>query len=133
MAKPIELDDNMPEYNDPERGTSIVEGIDLANLPGKKRLQLVRNGDLSVDQFVTPPNMPGKTLKELRERNRETMSKVILDAEPKDNPYKVGDFVLYKDSSTEVLKVDGNKVLVTVVDGDKEKKVWVNYVKVKKG
>ena len=133
MAKPIELDDNMPEYNDPNRGTSMVEGVDLANLPGHKKMQLIKSGDLSIDQFVTPPNMPGRKLAELRKQHRESVQQVMLDAEPKeeDNPYKPGDFVVYKSQSCEVLAVDGTKVVI--MDMERDKKIKVSYAKVTKG
>lgn len=111
--------------------TASGNTIDINNLPGKTKMELIQSGELDIDRFVTPPNMPGKKLKELRLAHREQM-KGILDKVK--NEFQVGDMVNYKEKSYEVQKVDPLKgVLLTMKKGGELKDVWVSHTKVEKG
>lgn len=127
-----ELNDNMPEYADPESGTTMVGEYDVANMPGRLKYQLIKSGEMSVDRFITPPNMPGKKLKELRDAHRARIEEQfgLMESLQETNPYKVGDMVTYKDLVVEVLEVKGPKIKITNSEG---KKVLVPFKNVTAG
>jgi len=114
--------------------TTAISGqiVDLQNITGKKKLELIMNGEMGIDQFVTPANMVGSKLKVLREAHRAKVEEQI--AKVKGQDFKVGDFVTFKGKSYEVLKVDSNRVKFEFESdsGDKAK-VWVAKDKVTKG
>lgn len=114
--------------------TNSGDLIDMNNLPGKKRLTLVAEGELAVEQFVSPANMPGKKLKEMRDRFAETFKSQVDRAGgvPIDE-YKPGSLFEYKDGVYEVLAVDPVKGLKIAREYDgKLKNVWVNPSKGKR-
>jgi hypothetical protein len=117
--------------------TKSGDDIDLLNLPGKKKMELVLSGELNIDKFVMPANMPGKKLKELRDAHRTRFQEILDKAqgeEDKENTFKVEDSVIYKDYACQVLEIKGSKVKVEIPDDEKAgelKKIWVNYKKLK--
>ena len=131
----VDINDNMPEYGDPDTATTIVNGYDIQNLPGATKIRLIKQGHLSIDNFMTPPNMPGKKLAELRKAHRERVEEqmAVLDASKGgiDNPYSVGDIVEYKGSSYEVLEIKDLKI--KIYSEEKGKNVFVPAVMVTKG
>ena len=129
----------VPEIvGDPNSPTSILTAtkdgypIDLQNVPGMTKIRLIKEGQMDIDRFVMPPNMPGKKLVILRQAHREKMEAQIAEIDKKEadkNPYKVGDMISYKENTYEVLKVDGERVQISKDD----KEVWVKHTKVEKG
>jgi hypothetical protein len=108
--------------------TSTKSGleIDLMNLTGSLKLGLIRNGEMDVDQFITPANMTGKKLQALRAKHREKMAGLVDLNKP---DFKVGEMVTYKDNIHEVLKVRSDAVLLVV----NSRKYWIPLDRVKKG
>ena len=109
--------------------------IDLNNLSGKTRMQLIDTGELASTSFTMPANMPGRKLAEIKEaqkqRTEEAMEKYKKSKEEESpNPYNTGDFIEYKEASYEVLGTDAKKG-VLIEKGDKQ--IWVHQSKVVKG
>jgi hypothetical protein len=104
--------------------TSKGRAIDINNVSGKRKVALIESGELSIDSFMTPGNMSGKRLKELREAHRERFEK---DDKDKPNPYVVGNLVKYEGFVSEVLDVDGRKIKVRKANN---KTSWVTFSKV---
>lgn len=106
-------------------GTSVGNKYDINNLSGKKKKQLIAEGDMSEDAFTAPPNMPGKKLAELRKEKRSNK----VESNPNiENTYSVGDIIKFRDLVAEVLKVHAKKgVLITKRDGSK---TWVHHSKI---
>lgn len=101
---------------------------DINNMPGVVRNRLIMEGEVTADDFITPPNMPGAKLKALRDEHRSRVEASIRGMEGnKKNTYEVGDIVIYKNIQTEVLEIDDNKL---VIMNDKGKKVKVSFTKV---
>ena len=126
---------------DPEDGPATNEAttkdgrrIDLNNLPGKVKQDLIEKGVIEENRFYTPPNLPGKKLKEYREQRG-----IVAEGEPKPgvdapNPFVKGDIVIYKGKTVEVSEVDERRVMIEYeTETGKEKKVWVHWTKVDKG
>lgn len=108
--------------------------IDINNIPGKVKQELIQEGELDVDRFIMPANMPGKKLKELREAHRQRLEDSMKQLTTTANEFKVGDFILYKDLTYEVLKTDDEKGVMFEMKKPKGKKyVWVHHSKVAKG
>jgi hypothetical protein len=104
--------------------------VDLNNLPGSRRLELIESGEMNIDQFITPANMPGSKLKELRGKYRQQMeSRIKKGPDDVEVLYAPGDFVNYKDSSYEVIRTDPKRGLLIDREGQK---VWVISNKVSK-
>ena len=110
--------------------TKSGQEIDMNNCPGTKKVELVQSGEMGVDQFVLPANMPGSKLKELREANRDRMEKFLTKEPAEPNQFQVGDFVQYQEESYEVFKTDPVKGVLIEKEG---KKVWVKASAVEKG
>lgn len=132
---PADILDNMPEYGDPDTATTIVNGYDIQNLPGATKMRLIKQGHLSIDNFMTPPNMPGKKLAILRKAHRERVEEqmALLDSAKAgiDNPYSVGDMVEYKGLTYEVLEMKDLKV--KIFSEEKNKNIFVPAAMVTKG
>ena len=110
--------------------------VDLQNMPGMVKINLIKEEELGIDQFITPANMPGAKLRVLRERHREIIEAQLTTlAEKTKKDYVVGDFVSFKGGSYEVLKVkeDGVMISYTLKSGGEPKNVWIPKKKVKKG
>jgi len=113
--------------------------IDLQNLPGMTKLQLIQSNELEVDQFIVPSNMPGRKLKVLREAHRgrikEQLQLLVDENTVEAKDYKVGEFVSFSGKTFEVLKVDSDRVqiLIKLKGYDELKKAWINKSKVSKG
>jgi hypothetical protein len=134
---------NVDVQGDPNNPTSMLtqtrsgDAIDLQNITGRRKLELISTGEMEIDQFVVPPNMPGHKLKELRAHHRsqveEQLKTLIKGKDAKD--YGVGDFVSFRGGSYEILKVraDGVMLNLKLKDEDEAKNVWVPKEKVKKG
>lgn len=148
------------DYVPDNSSTSVVmrlkttgETVDINNIPGVKKLSLIESGEVGVDNFITPPNCPGRILKELRDRHRADffqsakVGRAILEKATKkgnkdkkhkkeksvatvEDDTKKTNIVMYLDRQTEVYK--------TRMKDDKEqylllnpanKKVWVDATK----
>lgn len=108
--------------------------IDINNLPGKVKMELIMEGEIDVDRFVTPANMPGKKLAELRAAHKSRLDEAMKAMVESKNEFATGDFVLYKDITYEVLKTDEERgVLIERKKDGKVKSVWVHHSKVAKG
>lgn len=113
--------------------------IDVNNIPGKRKTQMIMDGELTIDEFNTPPNMPGKKLKALRDaanekhdKNVEAVSKRKKDSS-KDNPYQLGDMVKYGNTSSEVKECDPKRgVKIIKADGSLSKWIHFNSGKLKR-
>lgn len=91
--------------------------IDMANLPGKVRIELLERGELQLNQMLIPANMPGKKLKEYKERHKARMEQEraaaakaakkagVPEAKPK-LQLRVGDIITYKDKNYSILGLD---------------------------
>lgn len=138
-AIPIDLDDS-PAENFAK--TLSGKTVDLNNLPGKVRQELIDEGEMSIESFVSPANMPGKKLKEMRERfakniedqrKKSNAAKGIKDTEDAILDFKVGELIIFKEISYEVKGVDPVKGLKITKDTDNgPKNVWVQPINVKK-
>src|SRR3990170_4044498 len=109
--------------------TESKDKIDINNISGKRKARLVMEGEISIDNFLLPSNMPGKQLKELRDRHRSAfdsgIKRLTKDAP---NTYQVGELVKYRESVSEVLEVDSNKgVKIRKREGGTK---WVHHTKV---
>ena len=122
--------------------------IDLNNIPGLVKARLIIDGQMSIDDFMSPANMPGIKLKKLREEHRAKYEKVldgirpaegeINDDQPNEEAnkvdYPVGSFVMFNDVSYEVFKAKQDKVLIELTNKNKKiVKTWVPKSKVTKG
>lgn len=106
--------------------------VDLLNLPGLKKMELIESKEMEMDSFVSPPNMTGLKLKILRASHRERIEIQLKKHKAKKAAkadFKVGDFISYKEASHEVLKVREDAVMVMLG----KKKVWIPKNKVGKG
>jgi len=113
--------------------TTSGSSYDTNNISGAKKAQLIMDGELSMDNFINPPNMPGKKLKAMRDRHREGMESYFKKAaEETPNEYKVGDIVVYRKEATEVLEVDPERGVKIMKLNKKGKMVeaWVHHTKV---
>lgn len=109
--------------------TESGQEIDLNNLPGTTKVRLIQEGEMKIDAFIAPANLPGKKLQELRERHRESMEAALKkDSIP--NEFQVGEMITFKGKVYEVLKVDSDRGVVIERKG---KEVWVHHSKVTKG
>lgn len=100
---------------------------DINNISGRRKLELIKDGEMGIDEFIAPDNMPGKKLKELRDAHRSNLGNALKQGEA--NTFKTGDLVQFKGVATEVTKVDPDKgLLITKKDGTK---AWVHHSKVK--
>jgi len=59
------------------------EVVDINNIPGVKKLQLIESGQMTIDNFMVPPNCPGKVLKKLQDEHRDS----FLDSMKKGKEY----------------------------------------------
>ena|SRR5690349_16566481 len=131
----------MPEVDEDGPAQNLVSTrngfeIDLNNLPGKARVNLINEGELEVDQFIAPPNMPGLKLKALREQHRERIEKAmgaVKQAQPI-NDFEKGEVVYFQNEPKEILEVDPDKgVLLERLNKKNElKRVWTSVSKVKR-
>lgn len=100
--------------------------IDINNLPGVKRKELVANGELDADKLITPANMPGAKLKAMRDAHKakqEGKTEHLTE-----NPFVKGDMVIFRNLQVKVLVSDPVKgVRIRAKDG---KKVWVSHTSV---
>ena len=107
--------------------------IDLQNLPGHKKLQLIRDGEMEMDQFIAPVSMTGIKLKKLRDAHRLQME-AVMNPPTTTKELQVGEFILYKEKSYEILKTREDAVQIDyVLANGKHKKAWVQKDKVEKG
>ena len=119
--------------------------IDLNNCPGVLRAKMVLSGDMGVEAFVSPANMPGSKLKKMREafvaKLTPTLDRVKASEEKKDEEFSKaatdfpgGSFVMYKEVSYEVMKNRQDAVLIEVMaDDNRPQKVWVKKTNITKG
>lgn len=113
--------------------TTSGERVDLSNMTGKKRMELIAEGEIPMESFVSPSNMPGKQLKILRERFAKNMEASLNKGKENLPDYQVGDLIIFKDVSYEVKGVDPVKGLKITKETDKgPKNVWVQPTKVEK-
>jgi hypothetical protein len=133
---------NVEVIGDQDNPTSLItktrsgQEIDLNNLPGRTKLRLIQADEMGIDQFISPPNMPGHKLKAIRDAHRERVGeqlKAVLMEKTKD--FVVGDFVSFRGGSYEVLKVrqDGVMINMKLNDDAEFKNVWIPKAKIKKG
>lgn len=136
------MDDEELLVGDPNNPTSVmVAGYDVMNMPGKIKLELIEKGELEPERFVTPPNMPGKKLKALRDQHAARLDEQFKkkhdkeDSALKDNPYKVSDHVRYQGEVYEIIEIEGSRVKFQRFSEKKKKMVTtsVTYDKVEKG
>jgi hypothetical protein len=124
--------------------------IDMSNLPGAVKIKMIQEGEMGVDAFATPPNMPGHKLRKIREAHRAAMEVVLsknkeeedelseeekaeLEKAEKIN-WEVGDYVTFQDKVYEVLKTRSDAVLIEIPNKKgKMSKTWVHRAKVTKG
>jgi hypothetical protein len=103
---------------------------DIHNITGVRKAQLIMEGEVDSDVFISPPNVTGAKLKELRDAHNATMDKAIQNISDVKNEYKKGDLVKYHNIVVEVLDVhDTRGVKITKREGGK---VWVHQSKVEK-
>lgn len=122
------------EHDEDEPASVIVSThtggkYDINNITGKRKIQLITEGEIKEEAFDTPPNMPGKKLKEYRE-NLAKSRKANADAVEEDTPndFNVGDLVKFDGHVSEVVKVHEKKgVLIHKREGGK---MWVRHSKV---
>ena len=119
--------------------------IDLNNCPGVLRAKMVLSGDMGVEAFVSPANMPGAKLKKMREefaaKLAPSLAKVKANEDEKTEEFSqnatdfpVGSFVMYKEVSYEVMKNRQDAVLIEVMaDDNRPQKVWVKKTNITKG
>lgn len=108
--------------------TSSGNKIDVNNVSGMKKAELIASGEMEIDRFLAPPNMPGKKLAELRANHRKSMLKSLNVIEGEDaNPYKVGDLIKFKKHRSEITEIDGAFVMFRSA---KNKKLKVHHKRV---
>lgn len=106
--------------------------LDMNNMPGKVRKELILNGTMDEADFICPPNMPGKKLAAMREAFRKNfVDKLDKQIPVSPNQFKVGDLVQHMGFVTEIIDVhkNGLKYIVRKKDGKKSK--WVHASKLK--
>lgn len=117
--------------------TKSGDVVDLLNMTGLKKMELIDSGNMRMDDFVSPPNMTGLKLKAIREEHRARMEKELARYKKQkaksDVKFKVGEFISYKDQSYEVLKIEGEKLQIEVTVKGKLRKAWVAQSSVTKG
>lgn len=102
---------------------------DANNISGRRKADLILRGELSVDDFVAPANMPGKKLMELRNRHRTGIEAQIKEMTKElVNTFEVGSLVKYKKNITEILATDPERGVQLRTHEGKVK--WVHHSKV---
>lgn len=118
----------------------VAEGgrvVDINNISGRVKAEMIMNGELDVDRFIAPPNMPGQRLKELRNKHRDNVlkdvNKIVKQAKVS-HEFSVGETVLYKGYQTEITTVSksGEKVKVRKKNGNESNWVYINKIKLPK-
>lgn len=131
MFKEIETDDSEAT------GSMVVESAsgvkyDVSNISGARKRQLIMDGEIGIDVFVSPPNMPGKKLAAMRAAHAASVQSGIdgevKKAKIKVNPFATGDLVEHKGHVSEVLEVTDKGVLKLI--GKKGQKKMVHFTKV---
>lgn len=109
-----------------EMRTKSGDLIDINNISGAKRAELISNGEIAADKLVTPANVTGAKLQAIREAaraKREGTTQTLVD-----NPFVKGDMVIFRGTQVKVLASDPEKgVKIRNKDGGK---VWVSHTKV---
>jgi hypothetical protein len=116
----------MAEQSEAMDSMDLIVGkhkYDLANLPGKKKAELLASGEITEEFFpliadgIDPNNVPGRVKAELRTKSEENVDTSVV--------YQVGDRVKFLPEKivTEVLEVraDGSVIILN----NKGKKVRV--------
>ena len=116
-----------------------VEGrgvLDFNNIPGKLKAQLIMSGEVDVDRFIAPPNIPGKKLEALRKEHRSRVLKSIGRIESKEaasivDKFQVGDIILFNKVACEIKEINKERKSVKVLKKNGELSKWIHVDKVK--
>lgn len=99
--------------------------VDINNIPGKKKKELIKKGQIAAEKFVIAPNMPGKLLAQKRKEFLES-----LEREEQATPeFLKGEMVKHKGHVVEIADVDNENKKLMYKKG--KKKIWVSFKNVK--
>lgn len=140
---------NLPDEGAVSSMVTTISGreVDMMNIPGKAKLDLVESGDLLPSQALSlPANMPGQKLKFIREAKQKVLDKALAKRKSKTSKaskleegstegaavqFGVGDIVEYQGELVEILEVREEEKKYVFLKPGTDKNIKVNYTSVK--